>query len=158
MARIIQLRPQGGTKRRYGSFVGRAPFIPPPVTQVTSPDVSGHGRPDRWERGLSPRELAELNIAEAFRNTPEPAKTDDTRTPKDIPGVSRTVPEEPKVVRLDDYRSPSLNTLDAAIKAANEAISALLDAKLAKDANEKLIIQQIADMEEELAITLLLLD
>ena len=99
-----------------------------------------------------------LNIAEAFRNTPEPAKTDDTRTPKDIPGVSRTVPEEPKVVRLDDYRSPSLNTLDAAIKAANEAISALLDAKLAKDANEKLIIQQIADMEEELAITLLLLD
>ena len=26
MARIIQLRPQGGTKRRYGSFAGRVAF------------------------------------------------------------------------------------------------------------------------------------
>ena len=154
MARIIQLRPQGGTKRRYGSFAGRAPFVPPPVTQVTSRDVSGHGRPDR--RGLSPRELAELNVAEALRNAPEPAKTDDARTPPDVPKI---IPEKRgNVVQIDDYRSPTLDRMDAAIAKADAALSAILAAQRARETIEALMIQQSADMDEELAVTLLLLD
>ena len=156
MARIIQLRPQGGTKRRYGSFAGRTPFIPPPVTQVTSTDVSGHGRPDRRQRrGLTPRELAELNVAEALRNTPEPRKTPDTVVPEIPAKPTETVPER-VVINIDDYRSPSMENVDAAIQKAENAMAALLEASLA----EPPIIHVVSDaaLDDELAITLLMMD
>lgn len=133
---------------------GYAPGAPAVVTQVTSRDVSGHGRPDRGR--LTPRELAELNVAEALRNAPEPIRTEDTRTPPDVPKIVTETKQN--VVNLDDYRSPSLDGMDAAIAAANKALSALLAANIAKEASERLLIQQMADMDEDLAITLLLLD
>ena len=156
MAAIIQLRPQGGTKRRYGSFAGRTPFIPPPVTQVTSTDVSGHGRPDRRQRpGLTPRELAELNVAEALRNTPEPRKTPDTVVPEIPAKPTETVPER-VVINIDDYRSPSTENLDAAIQKAENTLSAITLAAI----QEAPVMQQIAAfvLDDELAITLLMMD
>ena len=160
MAAIIQLRPQGGTKRRYGSFAGRTPFIPPPVTQVTSTDVSGHGRPDRREgRGLTPRELAELNVAEALRNTPEPKQSPDTRKPV-IPGKQTEIAPDPVVVRIDDYRTPPLDNVDAAIEKAENTLSAIA-ATLAA-IQEAPVMRQIAAfdaaLDDELAITLLMMD
>ena len=152
MAAIIQLRPQGGTKRRYGSFAGRVPFVPPPVTQVTSTDVSGHGRPDRR---LSPRELAELNVAEALRNTPEPKQSPDTRKPA-IPPAEIVKTPDPVVVRIDDYRNPPLDNVDAAIAKAENTLSAIALAAI----QEAPAMQSIAAfvLDDELAITLLMMD
>lgn len=135
--------------------LGNDPVAPAPI--IATPalrDVSGHGRPDR----LSPRELAELHVAEALRNTP--AKTPDSTRPADVPDITKsdTVPAKQNVVRIDDYRNPPLDGIDAAINSANIRINALIKSKLAKDAHDLLVLEQIAAAEEELAITLLLLD
>ena len=153
MAAITQLRPFGASRMRYGSFAGRTPFVPPPVTQVTSRDVSGHGRPDRR---LSVKELAELHVEEAFRNTVEPLPK--TEISKDS-GTVRPPPQTPpavKVVNLEDYRSPSFGRMDDGIGKLQKKIDEL---RLLMDKVQQPAEVVIAgDPEEELAITLLLLD
>lgn len=143
---------KGGTLVTRGYSVGEEAAVVTPALR----DVSGHGRPDR----LSPRELAELHVAEALRNTPDPAKTPDSVTPSDVPDITTgvTVPAKQNVVRIDDYRNPPLDNIDAAIDSVNIRINALIKSKMAKDANDLLVLEQIAAADEELAITLLLLD